>query len=66
MGRMKLSLQTCIVRQHWVERIISVCEPETRATRVVIHLQFTAWPGRSVITTASRNVPEILKDVSFT
>lgn len=47
MGKMKLSLQSCNVRQNWVERIISMCLGETRARRVIVHLQFTAWPGSS-------------------
>lgn len=46
MGKLKISLQSSNVRTHWVERILSLSVIETRATRVVIHLQFTAWPGR--------------------
>ncbi|XP_049813399.1 tyrosine-protein phosphatase non-receptor type 23 isoform X1 [Schistocerca nitens] len=47
MGKMKLSLQSCNVRPNWIERIISVSLGETRARRVIVHLQFTAWPGSS-------------------
>lgn len=47
MGKMKLTLQSSNARSHWIERIVSVCAPESRATRVIVHLQFTAWPGSS-------------------
>jgi len=48
LGKMRLSLQTCNVRQHWVERIISVNMADGKTSRVVVHLQFTSWPGRCV------------------
>ncbi|XP_034230470.1 tyrosine-protein phosphatase non-receptor type 23 isoform X2 [Thrips palmi] len=47
LGRMRLNLQTANVKQHWTERIISVYDAETRASKIVVHLQFTAWPGSS-------------------
>nr|CAD7405110.1 unnamed protein product [Timema poppensis] len=47
MGKMKLSLQSSNVRPHWTERILSICVGETRVSRVIVHLQFTAWPGSS-------------------
>ncbi|XP_069698409.1 tyrosine-protein phosphatase non-receptor type 23 isoform X3 [Periplaneta americana] len=47
MGKMKLTLQSSNVRSHWVERIVSVTAVEARVTRVIVHLQFTAWPGSS-------------------
>lgn len=47
LGRMRLNLQTANVKQHWTERIISVYDVETRASKIVVHLQFTAWPGSS-------------------
>ncbi|KAJ9584232.1 hypothetical protein L9F63_021437, partial [Diploptera punctata] len=47
MGKMKLSLQSSNVRSHWTERIISITVVETRASRVIVHLQFSAWPGSS-------------------
>ena len=46
MGKMKLTLQSSNARSHWIERIVSVCATESRATRVIVHLQFSAWPGR--------------------
>jgi tyrosine-protein phosphatase non-receptor type 23 len=46
MGKMKLTLQSSNTRSHWIERIVSVCAVESRATRVIVHLQFTVWPGR--------------------
>ncbi|XP_026289340.1 tyrosine-protein phosphatase non-receptor type 23 isoform X1 [Frankliniella occidentalis] len=46
-GRMRLSLQTANIKQHWTERIISVSDAETRVSRIVVHFQFTAWPGSS-------------------
>nr|CAD7437881.1 unnamed protein product [Timema bartmani] len=47
MGKMKLSLQSSNIRPHWTERILSICVGETRVSRVIVHLQFTAWPGSS-------------------
>ncbi|KAL0274013.1 UNVERIFIED_CONTAM: hypothetical protein PYX00_006557 [Menopon gallinae] len=47
MGKLKISLQSSNVRTHWIERIMSLCVAETRVTRVVVHLQFTSWPGSS-------------------
>ncbi|KDR21340.1 Tyrosine-protein phosphatase non-receptor type 23 [Zootermopsis nevadensis] len=47
MGKMKLTLQSSNTRSHWIERIVSVCANESRTTRVIVHLQFTAWPGSS-------------------
>ncbi|KAK6622648.1 hypothetical protein RUM43_008490 [Polyplax serrata] len=47
MGKLKVSLQSCNVRSHWVERILFLSGTESKATRVVVHLQFTAWPGSS-------------------
>ncbi|XP_054282630.1 tyrosine-protein phosphatase non-receptor type 23-like [Macrosteles quadrilineatus] len=44
-GRVKLTLQTCNTCKHWVERIIYVTD--TRLAKVVVHLQFTEWPGSS-------------------
>lgn len=46
LSRTRLSLQTCNVRPHWVERILSVTSMDSKVSRVVVHLQFTAWPGR--------------------
>ncbi|KAJ1520087.1 hypothetical protein ONE63_004309 [Megalurothrips usitatus] len=46
-GRMRLSLQTANVKQFWTERIISVYDTESRVSRIIVHLQFTAWPGSS-------------------
>ncbi|KAL1124573.1 hypothetical protein AAG570_001197 [Ranatra chinensis] len=43
-GRVKVSLQSCNIRSYWVERIMSVTDG--KVTRVVVHLQFTAWPQR--------------------
>nr|XP_023015123.1 tyrosine-protein phosphatase non-receptor type 23 [Leptinotarsa decemlineata] len=42
---MVISLQSIIVKSHWTERLISVNVPEKRDSRVVMHLQFTSWPG---------------------
>ncbi|PNF24579.1 hypothetical protein B7P43_G03064 [Cryptotermes secundus] len=47
MGKMKLTLQSSNNRSHWIERIVSLCAVESRATRVIVHLQFTVWPGSS-------------------
>ncbi|VEN54036.1 unnamed protein product [Callosobruchus maculatus] len=46
-GNMILSLQSVITKTHWVERLISVTinTPEKRESWVVMHLQFTSWPG---------------------
>lgn len=45
-GKIRISLQACNPRQHWVERILSVTALDTKIARVVVHLQFTAWPSR--------------------
>ncbi|KAJ8972454.1 hypothetical protein NQ317_017454 [Molorchus minor] len=42
---MVITLQSVIVKSHWVERLISVNLPEKRDSWVVMHLQFTSWPG---------------------
>ncbi|XP_018579784.1 tyrosine-protein phosphatase non-receptor type 23 isoform X2 [Anoplophora glabripennis] len=42
---MVISLQSVIVKSHWIERLISVNLPEKRESWVVMHLQFTSWPG---------------------
>lgn len=43
---MVITLQSLIVKTHWVERLISVNIPEKRESWMVMHLQFTSWPGR--------------------
>lgn len=45
-GRVKLTLQSSNTCKHWVERIIYITD--SRMSRVVVHLQFTEWPGRLV------------------
>ncbi|XP_046386380.1 tyrosine-protein phosphatase non-receptor type 23 isoform X2 [Ischnura elegans] len=47
MGKMKLVLQTCNTRTHWVERVFSLTMTDTRATHSIVHLQFMSWPGSS-------------------
>jgi tyrosine-protein phosphatase non-receptor type 23 len=42
---MIVSLVSVTVKPHWVERLISIGIPEKRDTRVLMHLQFTSWPG---------------------
>uniref|UniRef100_T1HMT3 Uncharacterized protein n=1 Tax=Rhodnius prolixus TaxID=13249 RepID=T1HMT3_RHOPR len=42
LGKIKISLQSCTVRTHWIERIMSVSDG--KSTRIVIHLEFTSWP----------------------
>lgn len=44
MGRVKLTLQSTNTCKHWVERIIYITD--SRLSKVVVHLQFTEWPGR--------------------
>uniref|UniRef100_A0A1B6CFF6 protein-tyrosine-phosphatase n=1 Tax=Clastoptera arizonana TaxID=38151 RepID=A0A1B6CFF6_9HEMI len=44
-GRLKITLQSCKICKHWIERIIYVTN--THTARVVVHLQFTQWPGSS-------------------
>lgn len=43
-GKIRIHLQACNPREFWVERILSVTDNKT--TRVVVHLQFIAWPNR--------------------
>ncbi|KAJ8943850.1 hypothetical protein NQ314_009620 [Rhamnusium bicolor] len=46
---MVISLQSVIVKSHWIERLISVNLPEKRDSWIVMHLQFTSWPGSYVL-----------------
>ncbi|KAF4517207.1 hypothetical protein B566_EDAN005260 [Ephemera danica] len=46
-GKIRLSLQTVNVKSHWTERLITLVQAETRIKRVIVHLQFTTWPGSS-------------------
>lgn len=43
---MVISLKSVIVKTNWVERLISVNIPQKKEAWVVMHLQFTSWPGR--------------------
>uniref|UniRef100_A0A146M9J2 Tyrosine-protein phosphatase non-receptor type 23 n=1 Tax=Lygus hesperus TaxID=30085 RepID=A0A146M9J2_LYGHE len=43
LGKTKVSLQSCTVRNHWVERIFTVSDG--KASKVVMHLEFTSWPN---------------------
>ncbi|RZC41776.1 tyrosine-protein phosphatase non-receptor type 23 [Asbolus verrucosus] len=45
MAGMVISLMSVTTKPHWVERLISITIPEKRDSRVVMHLQFTSWPG---------------------
>lgn len=40
-----VSLISTTTKPHWIERLISVGIPEKRDSRVLMHLQFTSWPG---------------------
>ncbi|ENN77425.1 tyrosine-protein phosphatase non-receptor type 23 [Dendroctonus ponderosae] len=40
-----LSLQSVVMKPHWIERVISLTIPEKKETWNVLHLQFTSWPG---------------------
>ncbi|XP_050516886.1 tyrosine-protein phosphatase non-receptor type 23 [Diabrotica virgifera virgifera] len=42
---MVITLQNVIVKSHWTERLIAINLPEKRESRVIMHLQFTSWPG---------------------
>ena len=46
MGKIRLSLNSVNVKPNWTERLISVAHPETKVSKVLVHLQFTVWPGR--------------------
>ncbi|BES89352.1 BRO1 [Nesidiocoris tenuis] len=43
LGRIRVSLQSCNVRNHWAERIFTVTDG--KSSKVTIHLEFTAWPN---------------------
>lgn len=45
-GNMVITLKNETIKQNWTERVISVALPELRESRIVLHLQFLAWPGR--------------------
>ncbi|CAH0393687.1 unnamed protein product [Bemisia tabaci] len=45
-GRLKLTLQSCNNRNQWIERIIQISDQQ-KASRNIIHLQLTSWPGSS-------------------
>ncbi|CAL8111900.1 unnamed protein product [Orchesella dallaii] len=46
-GVLKIVLQTKNIKQHYVERILSVSHRDLKQSRVVVHLQFTGWPGHT-------------------
>ncbi|ODM90715.1 Tyrosine-protein phosphatase non-receptor type 23 [Orchesella cincta] len=46
-GVLKIVLQTRNIKQHYVERILSVSHRELKQSRVVVHLQFTGWIGHT-------------------
>lgn len=48
MAEMVISLQNVAVKAYWTERIVTITLPEQRESKVVLHMQFTAWPGRYV------------------
>ncbi|XP_064646276.1 tyrosine-protein phosphatase non-receptor type 23-like [Lineus longissimus] len=43
-GPIELTLQSLKERDYWQERLITLSHRETRNSRTLIHLQFTAWP----------------------
>ncbi|CAH0557308.1 unnamed protein product [Brassicogethes aeneus] len=61
-SNMVISLQSVIVKTNWVERLISVAIPEKRESWVVLHLQFTSWPG-SLFPTSPESFVEYTKEV---
>lgn len=42
---MVISLVGLTVKPHWIERLISISIPEKKESKMLIHLQYTAWPG---------------------
>ncbi|XP_059485040.1 tyrosine-protein phosphatase non-receptor type 23 isoform X2 [Neocloeon triangulifer] len=46
-GKLRISLNSVNVKPSWTERLISITHPETKISRVLVHLQFTVWPGSS-------------------
>ncbi|CAG9853928.1 unnamed protein product [Phyllotreta striolata] len=62
---MVITLQSIITKTHWIERLISVNLPEKRESRVVLHLQFTSWPGSLFPTTSDPFVSYILEAISM-
>ncbi|EFA03751.2 tyrosine-protein phosphatase non-receptor type 23 [Tribolium castaneum] len=42
---MSISLISATPKPHWTERLIAINVPEKRDSRVLMHLQFTSWPG---------------------
>ncbi|CAG9825233.1 unnamed protein product [Phaedon cochleariae] len=58
---MVITLQSVIVKSHWTERLIAVNLPEKRDSRVVMHLQFTSWPGSLFPTTTDPFVSYVLE-----
>ncbi|GLV42515.1 myopic [Carabus blaptoides fortunei] len=49
-GKYRLALQSVNAREHWIERIISVSDGSKNL--VVVHLQFTGWPGGGLFPTS--------------
>uniref|UniRef100_A0A8D8SC24 Tyrosine-protein phosphatase non-receptor type 23 n=1 Tax=Cacopsylla melanoneura TaxID=428564 RepID=A0A8D8SC24_9HEMI len=47
LAKLRISLQSRNLRGAWSERILSLQDQDKKTTRVVVHLQLTAWPGSS-------------------
>ncbi|CAB3366076.1 Hypothetical predicted protein [Cloeon dipterum] len=47
MGKLRLSLNSMNTKPSWTERLISITHTETKMSRVLVHLQFSVWPGSS-------------------
>ncbi|KAJ8921018.1 hypothetical protein NQ315_015814 [Exocentrus adspersus] len=62
---MVISLQSVIVKSHWVERLVSVNVPEKRESWVVMHLQFTSWPGSLFPTSPEPLISYVLELVTL-
>lgn len=62
---MVITLQSVIVKSHWIERLICVNLPEKRESRVVLHLQFTSWPGSLFPTNPDAFISYILESINL-
>ncbi|XP_060518621.1 tyrosine-protein phosphatase non-receptor type 23 isoform X2 [Cylas formicarius] len=60
-SNMVLSLQSVVPKSDWVERLISITVPETKESWVVMHAQFTSWPGSLFPTSSEPFVDYVLE-----
>ncbi|XP_030747813.1 tyrosine-protein phosphatase non-receptor type 23 [Sitophilus oryzae] len=64
-SNMVLSLQSMVVKPNWIERLILISIPEKKESSVVMHLQFTSWPGSLFPTSPEPFISYVLELISL-